>query len=167
MKKSAKKKKSSASVSVASAWKSSDQSVSYRASGYPFYLVTRVSSRYYLAMESEIKEIGMDLPRWRVMLILSEIGQASVSEIGAHAVSKLSTITKTVQRLEGDGLVSTRPRPSDARVTEVQLTARGRAVVEKVRPRGRQVFEQAFAGFDDQSVAELVHLLEQVFANLE
>ena len=117
-------------------------------------------------MEAVLKRIGMDVPRWRVLLILNEIGAASVSEIAAHAVSKLPTMTKTVQRLEKDGLVRTNSRQTDARVTEVALTTRGRQIVARVRPKGSLVFEQAFRDIDDESVARLVALLEQIFANL-
>ncbi len=162
-----KTKRKAAFARASTHWKSADPEVPFRMSGYPFYLVTRVSSRYYMKMEAVLKEIGMDVPRWRVLLILSEIGDASVSEIAAHAVSKLSTITRTVQRLETDGLVNTRPKRTDARVTEVRLTPRGQLVVDTVRPRGHQVFEQAFKGLDDAAVSKLVSLLEKIYVNVE
>lgn len=151
----------------AAVWRSSGPGSGYRTSGYPFYLVTRLSSRYYACMEAVLKDIGMDVPRWRVLLILNEIRVASVSEIAAHAVSKLPTMTKTVQRLEKDGLVRTTSRQTDGRVTEVALTARGRQVVARVRPKGRLVFKQAFRDIDDQAIATLVTLLERIFANLQ
>lgn len=61
----------------------------------------------------------MDIPRWRILFILKENGESSISEISIHAIAKLSTITKIVYRMKADGLVETNTSASDGRVTQV------------------------------------------------
>jgi DNA-binding MarR family transcriptional regulator len=133
----------------------------------PIYWTARVIQRYTRDMDAVLKRIGMDVPRWRVLMILVEINPASVTQLAEHGVMKLSTMTKTVQRLETDGFVATRPRKTDARVTEVTLTAKGRKVVGIVRAQASRIFHQAFEGSNDRDVERLNTLLQRIFTNLD
>jgi MarR family transcriptional regulator, organic hydroperoxide resistance regulator len=107
------------------------------------------------------------LARWRVLMILNEMNPASVSELADHAVIKLSTMTKTVIRMQADGLVITSSRKSDARVTEVSLTDAGRHAIGSVRRQASRVFLKAFHDFDAAEINRLNETLKRVFANLE
>jgi DNA-binding MarR family transcriptional regulator len=140
---------------------------SFEMANWPFYWITRVARRYTHDMEDVLKKVGMDVARWRVLMILNEINPASVSELADHAVIKLSTMTKTVIRMQADGLVVTSPRKSDARVTEVSLTDAGRSAISGVRRQASKVFRQAFKSFDAGEIEELNAILKKVFSNLE
>lgn len=133
----------------------------------PFYWLVRVTHRYSHSMDAILKRIGMDVPRWRVLMILTELEPASVSVLAEHGVIKLFTMTKTVQRLETEGLVKTRQRSSDARVTEVVLTEKGRDAVTRVRAQAGRIFRQAFDGVDADEMKALKHLLQRVSNNLD
>lgn len=140
---------------------------SFAMAEWPFYWIARISRRYTHEMEVVLKRIGMDVARWRVLIILNELEPASVSEIAEHAVIKLSTISKTIMRLQADGLVITAPRASDARVTEVRLTDYGRDVLILVREQASRVFRKAFAEFDEAQISDLNSTLQLIFARLD
>lgn len=140
---------------------------SFAMAEWPFYWIARISRRYTHEMEIVLKRIGMDVARWRVLMILNELEPASVSDIAEHAVIKLSTMTKTIGRLQADGLVSTSPRASDARVTEVRLTDQGRDALLLVREQASRVFRKAFAEFDEDQISELNATLQRIFARLD
>jgi DNA-binding MarR family transcriptional regulator len=131
----------------------------------PLYWLARASGRYRLDMELALKPIGMDVPRWRVLAILSEHEPASVSELCEHAVIRLSTMTRIVQRLVEAGLVTTRPREDDGRVTEVRLTDAGREAAVLVRKQASRVFRQGFEGFSAKEVKVLNEMLKRLFDN--
>lgn len=133
--------------------------------GSPLYWLARVAGRYRLDMERVLKPIGMDVPRWRVLAILTEHEPASVSELCDHAVIRLSTMTRIVGRLADAGLVATRPRGSDARVTEVSLTDAGRAAAADVHRLASRAFRHGFEGFSAEEVAQLNATLKRLFAN--
>ena len=59
----------------------------------PFYWLTRVSGRYLLQMERHLKAIGMDVPRWRVLMILAEDEPATITTLSERSVVKLATMT--------------------------------------------------------------------------
>jgi MarR family transcriptional regulator, organic hydroperoxide resistance regulator len=143
------------------------ESKAFRMEAWPFYWLARVSRGYAFDMDVVLKRVGMDVARWRVLMILAEKHPASVSELAYHAVLKLSTMTKTVQRLEGDGLVVTASKATDARVTEVSLTRTGEEAVARVRNQAGRVFRQAFDGFDAKEIADLNSVLRRILDNLE
>lgn len=134
--------------------------------GSPFYWLVRVVHRYSQDLDAALKRIGMDVPRWRVLMTLTECEPASISQLAEHGVIKLSTMTKTVQRLEADGLVETSARATDGRVTEVKLTARGRESLASVRSQASRIYHQALEGVDDVSLDEFLALLRRMFDNL-
>lgn len=133
----------------------------------PFFWVSRVSGRYVLDMGAVLRRIGMDVPRWRVLMILHEHDPASVSTIADLAVIKLSTVTRIVQRMQAEGLVTCAPRPSDARVTEVSLTEAGAEAVERVRSQASRIFHQAFDSVSDAEISQFLDIMRRLFDNLE
>lgn len=133
----------------------------------PFFWLSRVSGRYVLDMGAVLRRVGMDVPRWRVLMILHENDPASVSTIAELAVIKLSTVTRIVQRMQVEGLVSCAPRATDARVTEVSLTPAGAQAVERVRRQASRIFHQAFDTISDEEIAAFIDLLRRLFDNLE
>lgn len=131
----------------------------------PLYWLARVSGRYRLDMDLVLKPIGMDVPRWRVLAILSEHEPASVTELCDHAVIRLSTMTRIVQRLAEAGLVTTSQREADGRVTEVSLTETGHAAAVSVHTQASRIFRHGFQGFTAGEVAALNDMLQRLFEN--
>jgi DNA-binding MarR family transcriptional regulator len=133
----------------------------------PFYWLSRVSGRYVLDMGAALRRVHMDVPRWRVLMILHEHDPASVSTIADLAVIKLSTMTRIIQRMQAEGLVTCAPRASDARVTEVRLTPAGSAAMERVRGQASRIFRLAFHDVSDKEMAAFIGVLQRLFENLE
>lgn len=134
---------------------------------WPFYWLAQADGRYLRHMEVALKAIALDVPRWRVLMSLHEEGCASVSEIAEHAISKLSTMTRIVQRMEADGLVTLRPRPSDARVTEVLLTAKGVSAGQQAWQAARRIYTHAFRDMSEKEIETLNTLLCKLSGSLK
>ena len=132
----------------------------------PFYLIARTSGRYAIDMQRILKSVGMDIPRWRALMILREQNPSSVSEIAERAVIQLSTVTRVVQRLEKQGLVRLASRKTDGRKTDVTLTDKGHAAVERVRECASRIYRLAFHDFSAPEIQTLNALLRRAFANL-
>jgi DNA-binding MarR family transcriptional regulator len=133
----------------------------------PFVWLSRVSGRYLLDMGQALRRVRMDVPRWRVLMILHENDPASVSTIAELAVIKLSTMTRIVQRMQVDGLVTCAPRATDARVTEVRLTPAGIEAMEQARAPTSRIFRHAFHDVSDADMAAFTRVLQKLFDNLE
>lgn len=139
----------------------------FRSKDYPFYWVARLNARYNADMDALLKPKGLSSSKWRVLMILHEHGQLSMSDIAIHTVAKLSTITKIVYKMQEADLVVTTPSPEDRRVTEVALTEQGEAQLEVAREITHRLVERAFHGLDAEEVVALNRCLGKIFNNLK
>ncbi|MGE3335351.1 MAG: MarR family winged helix-turn-helix transcriptional regulator [Rhodospirillaceae bacterium] len=133
---------------------------------YPFYLMTRVMAAYYGLLEDALKKVGVDQPRWRVLMILGAKNPSNMSELSERAVIKNSTMTRLIQRMQAQGLVRNAPHPKDNRVSEVYLTPVGRERLAMVRDVGGQIFRRAFDAAPSVETAAFAKTLKSVLSNL-
>lgn len=141
-------------------------SSSFSLGEYPFYRLNRLSSRYAFVMDSVLKPLLLDQPRWRVLMILGDQGTCSVSGIAEFAIIKLSTLTRIVQRMHRDGLVDVVRRAADNRVTEVSLTEKGKTLHGKVKTVASRVFNQAITGLGNDEIKRLNEIVQAMHNNL-
>lgn len=125
----------------------------------PFYRLAQVENTYRERMQASLKAIGMDLPRWRVLMVLHEKSPSTVSEIATRSAMKLSTMTKVAQRLEKEGFVELKQSDTDARSTNVHLAAKGRSAVDKIRQVASRIYRQATQDLNDNDIGTLNRLL--------
>lgn len=133
---------------------------------WPFYWISRVNGRYVQVLETRLKPLGLDMPRWRVLMSLHEEDHLSVSEIAEYGVLKLNTATKIVQRMVADGLVETRVGKRDARATEVGLTPLGEKARRRAMKEADQILAASFLSITPEEVKALNGLLEKVLGRL-
>ncbi|MDH1339315.1 MarR family winged helix-turn-helix transcriptional regulator [Ectopseudomonas oleovorans] len=133
---------------------------------FPFYWLARVYARYTMSMEKLLKKVDLDIPRWRVLNILYENDEASISEISEFAIAKLSTITKIVYRMKDDGLLETSPSALDGRVTQVTLTEKGRQAFIDMHEVTDELFHSSFEGLTEAQIRKLNQVLGKIFDNL-
>src|SRR5579863_3169014 len=133
---------------------------------YPFYLLNRLVSRYNSIIEARLRTIGLDIPFWRVLMILGEHAPRGIGDISEAAVINLSTMTRIVQRMAQAGLVRCTPRTDDNRVTDVCLTALGEKKLAAARKITAPVFAAAITGFSQREFGQTIEMLNRLHANL-
>ncbi len=134
---------------------------------YPFYLLNRTVGRYNGLIESRLRTIGLDVPYWRVLMILGETMPLGVNRIAEAAVINLSTMMRIIQRMERDRLVRSAPSRSDARVTEVSLTAAGKKKLAEARAITAPIYATVIDGFSERDFDRLTALLSKLYDNLD
>lgn len=139
----------------------------FRVAQYPFYLLNRLVGRYNKVIGRELHKLGLDIPSWRVLMILGETSPRSVRDIAVAAVIPLSTMTRIIQRMEAAGFVRSAPAEHDARVTEVSLTQLGRAKTAEAREAAAPVYRRLITGIDEGEFNKLLDLLNRLHANLD
>ncbi len=138
----------------------------FRVDKYPFYLLNRLVSRYNSVIEARLRTIGLDIPFWRVLMILGEQAPRGVGEISEAAVINLSTMTRIVQRMAQTRLVRCTRRADDNRVTEVSLTALGKKKLAEGRRITAPVYAAAIGGFSQSEFRQAIEMLDRLYANL-
>lgn len=138
----------------------------FQVTSYPFYLINRLASRYNAAIEAILREIELDIPSWRVLMILGEETPRGVRSIAEAAVIPLSTMTRIVQRMAAAGLVHSGPSARDARVTEVSLTAEGEEKLALARKATSPIYHKVIRDLSAEDFGQLIGLLNRLYDNL-
>lgn len=133
---------------------------------WPYFWINRANAYYTMALEKRLKTRGMDAPRWRVMMSLYEKDYLSVSEIAEVSTVKLNTTTKIVQRLIIEGMVETRVRPTDKRVTEVRLTEQGEQQRAWAWEQVKEIRDQSFYNVSPAELETLNGILRKISGDL-
>ncbi len=144
----------------------SDSPIEFK-QNWPFFWISQINAAYTNALERRIKAYGIDIPRWRAMMSLYEDQYLSVSEIAEFSAQKLNTTTKVVQRMMNDGLVSTRVRPQDGRVTEVCLTDKGEKLRKQAFAEAQAIFDTTFDELSETDIQALNSTLSQLHRRLK
>ena len=134
---------------------------------YPFYLFDRANHAYGEALTAALQSRRMDRARWQVLLCLRETNPSSVSELAQRASKELSTVSRVVERMRRDNLVTTAPRHSDQRVTEVFLEPVGQRTLDELLEVASTVYQQALSGFAPDEIPVLVKALRRILQNLD
>jgi DNA-binding MarR family transcriptional regulator len=91
-------------------------------------LVAEFGKTYTRRIWAEISKAGTTPARARLLAALQCQGSRKMSELGTEMDVTPRNITKLVDGLEAEGLVTRKPHPSDRRATLVCLTDRGALV---------------------------------------
>ena len=112
-------------------------------------------------------EDELDQHTFPFLLVLVEEGPMRVSELARYFRLDKSTVSRHLSRLEGAGLVETRPDPSDGRAGLLRVTRRGRARVQSIRDTRKAPVRRVLASWSAEDRAGLGALLERLNTDLE
>lgn len=142
-------------------------SAGFRVDAYPFYLLNRAASRYNVVIESQLRPIGIDIPTWRVLMILGEREPLPIAQVAKSAVINISTMMRIVERMVKAGLIVTQPSETDGRVTELAMTDLGQEKLAAARGATSPVYQTIIKGFSAQDFGQLLDLLGRLHDNLD
>ena len=96
----------------------------------------------------------------RVLNVLDGSVPLPVAEVSRRTHVDKAWISRTVTSLDQRGLVERSPDRWDARLALVSLTARGRALLEEVRPRALENQARLLEGVDERRLKAMLDRLE-------
>lgn len=138
----------------------------FRLDAYPFYLLNRAASRYNHVIETELRKLPIDIPTWRVLMILGEHEPLAIGEVAKSAVINISTMMRIVERMGKAGLIATRTSEQDGRVKELSLTAHGRETLARARELTAPLYDDIIQGFSAAEFSRLLRMLSRLYDNL-
>jgi DNA-binding MarR family transcriptional regulator len=103
------------------------------ARNYLAYLLARASFIVSGEFHATLKNWQLSVPEWRVLACLMDVEGLSVGELAAMALMKQPGLTKVLDRMERDELLTRQGAAGDRRRVTIHLTAKGRARVKPVQ----------------------------------
>lgn len=108
-----------------------------------------------------IAGLGLGLSEFAALELLLHKGPQPVNTIGKKILLTSGSITTAVDRLESRGLVRRTPHPTDQRARLVELTAKGRSLIECAFRQHRVDMEETAAALSEKERRELMRLLKK------
>lgn len=102
----------------------------------------------------------------RTLMTLLRLERASQKELAGECLLDVTTMSRTLDRLQNMGLVERRRDPMSRRTFRVSLTEEGKKLAEKVAEEFSRIDEAICMGFSDEELEKLLSQLERVRENL-
>ena len=130
------------------------------------YLMNRIMGRYNATLREDFRRQNMTIPQVRTLAVLSVGEGVTVGDLAVFTVIEQSTLSRTLDTLEAQGLVRRETGETDTRVRKVFLTHEGRAEFNRAWPAMHDAFEAMFDGIDDAEYAALIGTLQRMLVNI-
>lgn len=105
---------------------------------------------------------GVNEQKWRVLRVLHELGPLELSQLAAEACLLQSSLTRMIQPLEDEGLVTRQTPPRDRRKSVLGITDAGVALIQRHSAESAAIFARIDAEFGSERVEQLLDLLEDL-----
>ncbi|HPU51375.1 MAG TPA: MarR family transcriptional regulator [Burkholderiaceae bacterium] len=129
------------------------------------YLMRRVLTGMAQATDVRLEPHGLTNAQW-VPLFKLRLGAAvTVAELARECQADAGSMTRMLDRLEAKGLCRRVRSTEDRRVVNIELTAEGERVADKVPPAIADVLNGYLAGFSQPEWETLKDMLRRMLEN--
>ena len=123
------------------------------------YLLHRATNEVNRAWRDRLRPHGLTIQRWQVLSVLAAFDGARVTEVAELVAVDQPVVSRVIDQMERDGLVTRTADPDDGRVTLVHLTDAGRATHADLIPDATRFVDDLTGTLDDGAVGRLAAAL--------
>ncbi|HWE72166.1 MAG TPA: MarR family transcriptional regulator [Stellaceae bacterium] len=98
------------------------------------YLLNRVGVRIAALFDERIADYGVTMPMYRVLAALRERPDQRLSDLSTMTTIEMSTLSRLVGTMKRKGFVSRRRPEDNGRTVAINLTSKGRGLVDELIP---------------------------------
>lgn len=118
-------------------------------------------------IDAGVTDIGLHRGQHFILMQIAETGKlVSQKEIAERFHISQAAVTFALHKLEGDGYIS-RSRGEDSRYNRIEITEKGRDMVERSRRLFHETDRHLFEGFDEEELKTYIACLEKIRNNME
>lgn len=130
------------------------------------YLLNRIANRLNMALAEDLKALGMSVPDYRILAVLTAGNPRTVKELAVYTVTGQSTLSKSLDRMEAADLIERRADPGDGRIVNVHITVKGEQSFKRIMPVALSHYRRALRGFDAGQRRQLTAMLHDILDNI-
>lgn len=139
-------------------------------------VMTELPARLRLAITRSARRLrqeadaGLSPSLTAALATVERHGPLSPSRLAELESIQRPTVTRLVTRLEEDGLISRTTDPDDRRMSHVEITRDGRALLKRLRSRKNAYLAQRLRRLDDEELATIeraTEILERLLEDAE
>lgn len=122
-------------------------------------LMARAAHEASAEFHAALRAAGVAVPVWQVLAALSGVEDETVTGLANACLLQQPTMTKLLDRMVRDGQVGRRSDPRDRRVVRIQLTPRGREMLERLVPLAHRHEAAVLARLPEEDAGRIKALL--------
>ena len=128
--------------------------------------LVHTSRRHFQLCELRLEELNIGPGQMPVLRELSRHKKMTQRELAEHTHVTAATISGTLKRMERADLIQRSEDESDARVSIVELTEKGRDCSTEALRLFNETDKSMLQGFSDEELAQLLDFLNRMHDNL-
>lgn len=118
-------------------------------------------------MEKNLEGTGIHRAQHRLLMTLSNHCFVSQIELARHLGVTAATIAVSLKSMEREKLICRRAKKEDNRANFIEITEKGRHIIEESKEYFDMVDEQMYQGFSQEERKQLAEFLDRIYANME
>ena len=130
------------------------------------YLMNRIMGRYNASLRDEMADLGLTTPKMRALAVLSVIDGPLIRELAVYTVVDPSTLSRSLDQLQADGLIRREVDSADSRAVRVFISDTGRSMFETLWPHMAKAQARMFRGIPEAERGAFVATLQKMLANI-
>ena len=138
----------------------------YRLSNSFPYLLNRVGVRMGELFSRRIASYDVTLPMYRVMAALWENGDQRLSDLSTVTTTEISTLSRLVGEMKRKGLVTRSRLEDNGRTVAINLTAKGKLLLEELMPIAVHFEEVAVSNYSETEISYLKIVFREIYQSL-
>jgi DNA-binding MarR family transcriptional regulator len=138
----------------------------YRLSNSFPYLLNRVGVRMGELFSRRIAPLDVTLPMYRVMAALWENGDQRLSDLATVTTIEISTLSRLIGDMKRRGLVSRSRLEDNGRTVAINLTAKGKLLLEELMPIAVHFEEVAVSNYSEAEISRLKIVFREIYQSL-
>ncbi|WP_321829723.1 homoprotocatechuate degradation operon regulator HpaR [Thalassovita sp.] len=109
-----------------------------------------------------LTDAGVTEQQWRVLRVLEERGVLDPTEIAEHSCLLLPSLTRILQTLQGKGMITREPHPTDRRKQQIRITDAGRQLILDNLQESRRLNAWLKNSMGEEKLEQLLDLLNEL-----
>lgn len=125
------------------------------------------SRRWRSNLDERMQPLGLTQSRWEVLMQIERLGEGVIQSLLASALCiEMPSLSRSLDRLEAQGLVVRQRSDSDKRARTVHFTPAGRALQREAEAVRQQVVKETLEGISEEELGHFTCILQKLSRNL-
>jgi MarR family transcriptional regulator, transcriptional regulator for hemolysin len=126
-------------------------------------LLSRAARQWRRAADLRLQPFDLTEATWLPLVHIARASEAPrQKDLAASMSLDGSSVVRLLDNLEAAGLIRRKEGETDRRAKIILLTARGRAIADRVETVARRIRGDALAGLSDKDITTTIRVLEHV-----
>ena len=131
------------------------------------YVMYRITNRLNKELQKDLRLLNINVSRWRVLAALNKKNGRTMSELGDFTMIEQSSLSRVVDTMVDEKLVTRKLQKDDHRFVHVFLTEKGLAKYREIYPKAYSRQDIILDDFSEDEHDLLLQFLHRIEANIK